>query len=79
MRTGLKILRIKHQLTMQQIAKKLGVSYSTYNLIENGQRKGSTEFWERIQTQFNLSDAEMWQLYANKEYAVNPQVGVEKR
>lgn len=79
MRTGLKILRIKHHLTMQQLAKKLGVSYSTYNLIEKGERKGSTEFWERIQTLFNLTDAEMWQLYANKEYAVNPKVGVETR
>lgn len=79
MRTGLKILRIKQHLTQAEIATKLGVSYATYNLIEQGKRKGSTEFWQRIQTLFNLSDAEMWQLYANKEYAVSPQVGIEKR
>lgn len=79
MRTNLKVLRVKHQLTQAQLAEKLGVSYATYNLIEQGKRKGSTEFWQRIQTLFNLTDAEMWQLYANKEYAVNPQIGVEKR
>lgn len=79
MRTGLKILRVKQHLTQAEIATKLGVSYATYNLIEQGKRKGSTEFWLRIQAQFNLTDAEMWQLYANKEYAVNPQVGIEKR
>ena len=79
MRTALKILRIKHHLTMEQLAKKMGVSYTTYNLIEKGERKGSTEFWTKLQQVFNLSDAEMWQLYANKEYAVSPQVGIEKR
>ena len=79
MRTNLKVLRVKHQLTQAQLAEKLGVSYATYNLVEQGKRKGSTEFWQRIQTLFNLTDADMWQLYANKEYAVNPQVGIEKR
>ena len=79
MRTNLKVLRVKQHLTQAEIATKLGVSYATYNLIEQGKRKGSTEFWERIQTLFNLTDAEMWQLYANKEYAVNPQVGIETR
>ena len=79
MRTNLKILRVKHQLTQKEIADKVGVSYATYNLIEQGKRKGSTEFWKRIQERFNLTDAEMWQLYTNKEYAVSPQVGIEKR
>lgn len=79
MRTNLKVLRVKHQLTQAQLAEKLDVSYPTYNLIEQGKRKGSEDFWKRLQQAFNLSDAEMWQLYANKEYAVNPQVGIEKR
>ena len=79
MRTELKILRIKHHLTQAQIAEKVGVSYATYNLIEQGKRKGSTTFWDKLQKQFNLTDAEMWQLYSNKEYAVSPQVGIEKR
>ena len=79
MRTELKILRIKHQLTQAELAEKVGVSYATYNLIEQGKRKGSTEFWEKLQQVFNITDAEMWQLYANKEYAVSPQLNVEKR
>lgn len=79
MRTELKILRIKHHLTQAELAEKVGVSYATYNLIEQGKRKGSTEFWAKLQTAFNLTDAEMWQLYANKEYAVSPQIGIEKR
>ena len=79
MRIELKLLRVKNQLTQQQLAEKLGVSYATYNLIERGQRKGSTEVWTKIQQLFNISDADMWKLYANKEYAVNPQFKVEKR
>lgn len=79
MRTDLKVLRIKHHLTQAQLAEKLGVSYATYNLIEQGKRKGSVEFWSKIQNTFNLADADMWQLYTNKEYAVNPQINLEKR
>jgi len=79
MRTSLKILRVKHNLTQADIADKLGVSYPTYNLIEQGKRKGSTEFWAKLQQVFNLTDAEMWALYINKEYAVNQPLNVEKR
>ena len=79
MRTELKVLRIKSNLTQKELAEKLGVSYPTYNLIEQGKRKGSTEFWANLQKAFNLTDAEMWQLYANKEYAINPKVDVETR
>ena len=79
MRTGLKILRVKQHLTQVEMAAKLGVSYATYNLVEQGKRKGSEEFWLKLQKAFNLTDAEMWQLYANKEYAINPKLGVETR
>ena len=66
MRTELKVLRIKNHLTQTQLAEKLGVSYATYNLVEQGKRKGSVEFWGKVQQVFNLTDADMWQLYANK-------------
>ena len=79
MRTSLKVLRIKNHLNQKEIAEMLGVSYPTYNLIEQGKRKGSTEFWAKLQKAFNLTDAEMWQLFSNKEYAINTQVNVEKR
>ena len=79
MRIELKLLRVKNQLTQQQLAQKLGVSCTMYNLIERGQRKGSIDFWTKIQQLFNVSDADMWKLYTYKEYAVNPQFKVEKR
>lgn len=61
-RTELKVLRVRNNLTQLQIAKKLGVSKSTYNLIENGNRRGSAEFWLRLQSEFNLKDSEVWQI-----------------
>lgn len=67
MRTDLKVLRVKNHLTQKELATKVGVSYATYNLIEQGKRKGSIEFWQGVQKAFNLTDAEMWQLYINKE------------
>ena len=66
MRTELKVLRVKHNLTQKELAEKVGVSYPTYNLIEQGKRKGSTQFWANVQKLFNLEDGELWKLYANK-------------
>lgn len=60
-RHNLKVLRIKHNLTQQQLADQLGVSVSTYNLIENGQRRGSQEFWLKLQNLLQLEDGEVWQ------------------
>ncbi len=76
---NLKILRVRKNLTQAELAEKVGVSNPTYNLIEQGKRKGSIEFWVKLQQVFNLSDAEMWQLYSNKEYAINQPLNVEKR
>lgn len=62
MRTELKVLRIKHNLTQVEIAQKLGVSKSTYNLVEQGKRNGSKKFWLAVQNLFELGDAEVWKL-----------------
>lgn len=62
MRTDLKILRIKHNLTQTDIAQKLGISRSTYNLVEQGKRNGSKKFWLAVQNLFELGDAEVWKL-----------------
>lgn len=61
-RLELKILRIKNDLTQRQAAKLLGVSLATYNLIENGNRRGSVDFWNEVQKQFNLTGEEVWNL-----------------
>ena len=59
---GLVKLRVDHDLTQPQAAEKLGVSTTTYNLIENCKRRGSVEFWQRVQTEFNLDGEEMWKI-----------------
>ena len=60
-RHNLKLLRVKHNLTQQQLADQLGVSVSTYNLVENGQRRGSQCFWLKLQKLLQLEDGEVWQ------------------
>ena len=62
---NLKIWRMKQRITQQEMANKTGVSLSTYNLIENGSRRGSHEFWVRVQREFNLTDGEVWRLQNN--------------
>lgn len=61
-RLELKVLRVKNDLTQRQAAKLLGVSLATYNLIENGNRRGSVDFWNKVQKQFNLTGEEVWNL-----------------
>lgn len=58
----MKILRINNHMTQSDVAEKIGVSLSLYNLIENGKRVGSIETWKKIQKLFSLSDKEMWSL-----------------
>lgn len=65
MRVELKVFRFKQKLNQKEIAEKLGVSLATYNLIENGNRRGSQEFWETLQEVFNLEDGEVWRLQKN--------------
>ena len=66
-RNELKVLRVRNGLTQPVIAEKLGVSLSTYNLIEQGKRRGSAEFWLKLQSEFNLTHSEVWKLQ-------NPQI-----
>lgn len=58
----MKILRINNHMTQSDVAEKIGISLSLYNLIENGKRVGSIETWKKIQKLFSLSDKEMWSL-----------------
>ena len=55
-------LRVDHDLTQVEAAKICGVSKSTYNFIENGKRRGSKEFWQRLQEYFKLDGERMWKL-----------------
>lgn len=62
LRTNLKQFRIGTKLTQEQFAKKIGVSRSTYNYIETGQRSGNIKFWKTLQDVFDVPDSEMWKL-----------------
>ena len=66
MRKELKLFRVEKGLTQKQIAEKLGVSVSTYNLIETGKNNGTIEFWEKMQKEFNLDGGKVWNLQSNK-------------
>lgn len=55
-------LRVDHDLTQTAIAEKCGVSVGTYNLIENGKRRGSKKFWQTVQKIFNLDGEQIWKL-----------------
>ena len=55
-------MRIDHDLTQADMAKICGVSLSTYNMIENGKRRGSKVFWQTLQAHFNLDGEQIWKL-----------------
>lgn len=59
---ALKVLRIKHGLTQEEMAKKLLVSRGFYAKIENGQENGNISFWSKLQRTFKISSEEMWDL-----------------
>lgn len=62
MRLALKTFRVSKNLTQKQMAEKTGVSISTYSLIESGTRRGSQEFWQRLQKEFGLDGGTVWAL-----------------
>jgi DNA-binding XRE family transcriptional regulator len=69
-RKGLKMLRIKHDLRQEDMAKKCGTSLSTYNLIEQGKRQGSEEFWLALQENFELDGDTAWKIKHNQDVQI---------
>lgn len=61
-RRNLKVFRIKHGLTQQAIAEKIGVCRSIYSEVERGTRKCSVAFLCKLQSAFNIPDADIWAL-----------------
>lgn len=61
----LRELRVIKSFTQKELAARTGVSVATYNLIENGKRRGSQKFWLSIQEIFNLDGGEVWKLQNN--------------
>lgn len=61
-RRNLTLLRAKHGLTRQDMAKKIGIPRSTYSEIENAKRACSSKFLAKLQAAFDIPDTEMWAL-----------------
>lgn len=61
-RMNLKLFRVERKLSQQDMADMLDVPRQTYAMVERGQRRGSDEFWEKLQTVFSVPDADMWKL-----------------
>lgn len=64
-RKELKMLRVSHDLTQDQLAERIGYNRHYISTVELGKRRGSPEFWKALQTEFNLSDADMWRMSNN--------------
>ena len=62
MRKNLKIFRVQHDLTQDEISAKIGCTRATYSAIESGKREGRRAFWTDLQKAFDISNAEMWAL-----------------
>lgn len=61
-RTNLRVFRVKHKLSQNEIAEKLGCVRSTYTAIENGKRNGKQNFWSTLQKTFDVPEVDMWEL-----------------
>lgn len=65
-RKELKILRLEHDITQDQLAEKIGISKGAYALIEQGKRVGSDKTWLKLQEIFNLTGEQVWALKSQK-------------
>lgn len=58
-RNGLYLFRHSKRLSQQAMADKIGCNRETYASVERGARNGSMTFWRKLQTAFNIPDAEI--------------------
>ncbi|WP_131501300.1 helix-turn-helix domain-containing protein [Lactobacillus crispatus] len=55
MKNRIKELRLKHNLTLEQLGQKVGLANNTLSRYENGKRKPNAETWQKIADYFNVS------------------------
>ena len=67
MRTNLKVLRVKQNLTQEEASAAIGCSRQAYASIESGMRKGTISFWAKVQNAFNVPDEEMWGMIRDEQ------------
>lgn len=61
-RINLKVLRTRHNLTQEEMAKKCGIHRGGYSLIEAGTRSGTPRFWLNLKTAFDLTPDELFKI-----------------
>lgn len=61
-RKNLKIFRILHDLTQNDMAQHIGCGRDAYSAIETGARNPSYEFIEKLQAAFDIPNADVWGL-----------------
>lgn len=66
-RNGLYMFRHSKKLSQSEIAEKIGCSRATYSSIECGTRNGTMTFWGKLQTAFDIPDAEIGGLMKNEK------------
>ena len=59
MRNGLYMFRHGMRLSQAEMASRIGCNRQTYAAIEIGKRDGRMSFWNKLQTTFNIPDADM--------------------
>lgn len=59
MRNKLYMFRHSMKLSQQAMADKIGCNRETYASVERGVRNGSMTFWRKLQTAFDIPDAEI--------------------
>lgn len=59
----LRILRIKHDLSQEEIAQKLGVNKASYNRKENGKMAFSLNDVKKLKKIFNLTPEEVDKIF----------------
>ena len=61
-RNKLRALRVLYDLNQEEMAIRCGVTRCVYSLIEQGKRKGTSEFWVKLKNEFNLTADEAWRI-----------------
>ncbi|WP_242966494.1 helix-turn-helix transcriptional regulator [Clostridium sp. BSD9I1] len=56
----MKFFRLNNNLTQEEVAQKLRVSVSSYNMMENGRRKVSLETAKKLEDIFNTTIDEIF-------------------
>lgn len=70
-RIDLKIFRIRHGLTQDDMAERIGCARDAYCAIEAGKRDPSVSFFVKLQKAFDIPNAEMWELVLRENEAAS--------